>query len=93
MRDAEELPVILGELEDSWRVVERSLYVIVWLTVILFGPDLILSEGLISAKQTSQQYLRKLRTTLEDLEELGDIMDDMLRRQDDIEVRCCHSFV
>jgi hypothetical protein len=30
MRDAEELPVILGELEDAWRVVERSLYVIVW---------------------------------------------------------------
>lgn len=29
MRDAEELPVILGELEDAWRVVERSLYVIV----------------------------------------------------------------
>lgn len=29
MRDAEELPVILGELEDAWRVVERSLYVII----------------------------------------------------------------
>ena len=41
MRDAEELPVILGELEDAWRVVERSLYVTIWLTIILFGPDLI----------------------------------------------------
>jgi hypothetical protein len=41
MRDAEELPVILGELEDAWRVVERSLYVFVWLTIILFGPDLV----------------------------------------------------
>jgi hypothetical protein len=41
MRDAEELPVILGELEDAWRVVERSLYAIVWLTIFLFGPDLI----------------------------------------------------
>jgi len=29
MRDAEELPVILGELEDAWKVVERSLYVII----------------------------------------------------------------
>lgn len=38
----------------------------------------------------SRQYLQKLRTTLEDLEELEDIMDDMLRRQDEIEVRCCH---
>jgi len=41
MRDAEELPVILGELEDAWRVVERSLYVIVWSTTILFEPDLV----------------------------------------------------
>ena len=41
MRDAEELPVILGELGDTWRVVEQSLYVIVWLTIILFGPDLV----------------------------------------------------
>ena len=41
MRDAEELPVILGELEDAWGVVELSLYVIVWLTIILSGPDLI----------------------------------------------------
>jgi hypothetical protein len=30
MRDAEELPVILSELEDAWRVVERSLYVIAY---------------------------------------------------------------
>ena len=36
MRDAEELPVILGELEDAWRVVERSMYVIVWLTTVLW---------------------------------------------------------
>ena len=26
MRDAEELPVILAELEDAWTVVERSQY-------------------------------------------------------------------
>jgi len=68
MRDAEELPVILAELEDAWRVVERSL------------------EEVLSAKQTSQQYLQKHCTTLEDLDELGNIMDDMLRRQDEIEV-------
>lgn len=29
MRDAEELPAILAELEDAWRIVERSLYVFV----------------------------------------------------------------
>jgi hypothetical protein len=41
MRDAEELPVILAELEDAWGVVERSLYVIVCSTTILLGPDLV----------------------------------------------------
>jgi autophagy-related protein 17 len=46
-----------------------------------------------TAKQTSQQYLQKHRSTLEDLEELGDIMDDMLRQQDEIEVRHCDSCV
>ncbi len=35
MRDAEELPIILAELEDAWRVVERSLCVIVCSTIIL----------------------------------------------------------
>lgn len=41
MRDAEELPVILSELEDAWRVVERSLYVIVYLSIALNDPDLV----------------------------------------------------
>ena len=42
MRDAGELPVILSELEDAWRVVERSLYVIYWLlTNGLNDPDLV----------------------------------------------------
>ncbi|KAI0303808.1 autophagy protein Apg17-domain-containing protein [Multifurca ochricompacta] len=70
LRDAEELPVILAELEDAWAAVERS------------------HEELLSAKQVSQQRLHKHRNTLEDLEELGDIMDDMLRRQDEIEADC-----
>ncbi|KAI9440035.1 autophagy protein Apg17-domain-containing protein [Lactarius indigo] len=62
MRDAEELPAILAELEDAWTVVERS------------------HGELLSAKLLSQQYLQKHRSTLEDLEELGTIMDDMLRQ-------------
>ena len=40
MRDAEELPVILSELEDAWRVMERSLYVIAYLPMSLDDPDL-----------------------------------------------------
>jgi len=70
MRDAEELPVILAELEDASRAVERGL------------------EELRSAKQVFQQYLQKHRGTLEDLEKLGDIMDDVLRRQDEIDADC-----
>jgi autophagy-related protein 17 len=89
MRDAEELPVILAELEDAWTIVERGLYVIVSLPWPAFGPDLVSSEELLSAKRACQQYLQKHRGTLEDLEELGDIMDDMLQRQDEIEVRHC----
>ena len=41
MRDAEELPVILSELEDAWKVVERSLYVIIYLSIALNDPDLV----------------------------------------------------
>ncbi|KAH9002912.1 autophagy protein Apg17-domain-containing protein [Lactarius hatsudake] len=75
MRDAEELPAILAELEDAWTVVERS------------------HGELLSAKLLSQQYLQKHRSTLEDLEELGGIMDDMLRRQDEIEADCGNRLV
>ena len=89
MRDAEELPVILSELEDAGRAMERSLYVIAYSPMALNELDLVLSEELLSAKQTSKQYLQKHRSTLEDLEELGGIMEDMLRRQDEIEVCCC----
>jgi autophagy-related protein 17 len=89
MRDAEELPVILCEVEDAGKAMERSLYVIAYSPMALNELDLVLSEELLSAKQTSQQYLQKHRSTLEDLEELGDIMEDMLRRQDEIEVCRC----
>jgi hypothetical protein len=41
MRDAEELPVILTELEDAWAIVERGLYVIVSLSWPAFGLDLV----------------------------------------------------
>jgi len=93
MRDAEELPVILAELEDASRAVERGLYVSSTHPQILLGTDLVRSEELRSAKQVFHQYLQKHRGTLEDLEELGDIMDDMLHRQDEIEVRQCHLFL
>ncbi len=39
MRDAEELPVILAELEHAWKAVERCLYVIACSPMVLIGPD------------------------------------------------------
>jgi len=41
MRDAEELPAILSELEDAWSVVERSLYVFAYLPMASNNPDLV----------------------------------------------------
>ena len=42
MRDAEELPVILSELEGAWKLMEQSLYVIAYLPTTL--DDLTWSE-------------------------------------------------
>jgi hypothetical protein len=39
MRDAEELPVILAELEDAWTVVERSQYDNACPLMVLFSSD------------------------------------------------------
>lgn len=39
MRDAEELPVILTELEDAWALVERGQYVVVFPHMIPPRPD------------------------------------------------------
>ena len=50
------------------------------------------SERMVLAKTVAQQQLDASRSILEDLDELGDIMSDMLQKQQDVEVRfplCC----
>jgi len=39
MRDAEELPVILGELEDAYTIVERSQYDDTCPLTVIFSSD------------------------------------------------------
>ena len=43
-------------------------------------------EQLVSGKHVLYEYLSKQGTMLDDLDELGDIMGDMLSRQKEIEV-------
>jgi hypothetical protein len=45
------------------------------------------SEKLLLAKTAAQEQLDASRSILEDLDELGDIMSDMLQKQQDVEVR------
>jgi hypothetical protein len=44
------------------------------------------SQQLISAKEAGQKQLARLQNTLDDLDELGDIMTEMLQRQQSVEV-------
>lgn len=47
------------------------------------------SEQLVAAKALAQQHLDTHHITLDDLEELSDIMSEMLRKQQEIEVHPC----
>lgn len=44
------------------------------------------SEQLVLAKTATQEQLDASRSTLDDLDELGDIMSDMLQKQQDVDV-------
>ncbi|KAF8896239.1 autophagy-related protein 17 [Infundibulicybe gibba] len=45
-------------------------------------------EQLITAQHTNQTHLQNLQTTLNELEELGDIMSEMLQTQEEVETKC-----
>ncbi|KAN0093237.1 Autophagy-related protein 17 [Tylopilus felleus] len=45
-------------------------------------------EKLLLAKTTAQEQVDASRSTLDDLDELGDIMSDMLQKQQDVEANC-----
>lgn len=55
---------------------------------ILSFPSLILrSEHLLAAQDTSRKELDHLNTVLDDLDQLGDIMGEILQNQESLEVR------
>lgn len=55
---------------------------------ILSFPLLILrSEHLLAAQDTSRKELDHLNTVLDDLDQLGDIMGEILQNQESLEVR------
>lgn len=86
--DANALPVIVTELEDGVKSIEKS-------QLVLFIVDLQdhrllrhpFSEQLISAKNLAQEHLEIHRHTLTDLDDLGEIMTAMIERQQSVEVR------
>ncbi|KAJ2922864.1 hypothetical protein H1R20_g14249, partial [Candolleomyces eurysporus] len=69
-RDTEELPVIMGELDESAGEIEDYF------------------QRLAASHRTAQQDLDHLSRVLNDLDELGDIMDEMLATQNTVEFQC-----
>jgi autophagy-related protein 17 len=51
------------------------------------------SEKLLAAKDTAQQQLDVHHGTLDNLEELGEIMTEMLQRQEQVEARGARSWL
>lgn len=83
-RDVEELPSILTEIKqsghiiDSHKCVRCSDYSDTWH---------IFSDSLFSMQESLTGDLVRLIGVLDDLEELGDIMGEMLNDQEEVEVR------
>ena len=83
-RDTEELPSIMKELEECLTSINDTK---------CFKPPLMLlnltpvsSELLSNFQEDSKKNLAHLHTILDDLDELGEIMTEMLQMQDAVEV-------
>ncbi|TFK27121.1 hypothetical protein FA15DRAFT_666617 [Coprinopsis marcescibilis] len=68
-RDTEELPIIMGELDEAEKQIDGSY------------------ESLAIFRRSSQQDLELLSGVLNDLDELGEIMGEMLNTQDSVETQ------
>lgn len=84
-RDTEELPIIIGELDECAQKMENHLWV--FYVEHLIKSDTVLRNQLTTSRKTSEQHLDNLMQVLHQLDELGDIMGEMLLMQDDVEVR------
>ncbi|KAH8831354.1 autophagy-related protein 17 [Flagelloscypha sp. PMI_526] len=72
LRDTEELPAIIAELEDSVSSITDS------------------SNVLTTKRSEFACRIDNMKATIDDLDELGDIMADMLATQDNIQGQCHH---
>jgi autophagy-related protein 17 len=86
-RDTDELPSIMNELEDclfsinATKCVIRGTHV---LSLNLTRP--VCSELLVNSQEEAKKNLAHLHTILDDLDELGEIMTEMLQTQEAVEV-------
>lgn len=89
-RDVEELPAILSELEDGGRMIDAHQWVLYQVRYI--DDWNIVSTSLLAAQDIRNNNLVHLSSVLDDLEELGDIMEEMLQNQEEVEVNLlCHT--
>ncbi|EED82160.1 predicted protein [Postia placenta Mad-698-R] len=84
-RDTEELPAILSEMEERLVSIDAAQ----WVPVLSQSRELSNvnrhSTKLVATKRTAQQNLDAHRRILDDLDELGEIMSEMLERQQAVE--------
>ena len=86
-RDTDELPAIITDLEKSMASIDSSQYSHLTSLCKSSANDAICSDELLAAQHAAQEQLDSHRTTLDDLDELGDILTEMLERQQAVEVR------
>jgi autophagy-related protein 17 len=82
-RDTEELPVIIGELDDAYGSIDAGQCVTILSHFALHLSHT--SEKLQAAKRDAVEQLQAQHEVLDDLEELGTIMGEMLQKQTEIE--------
>ncbi|KAI3615059.1 kinase activator [Moniliophthora roreri] len=87
-RDTDELPSIMKELEESLLSVAAIQSVFEALPRRTSEHTFLCSESLSSKRTEDQRHLQQLSGTLDDLDELGDIMGEMLNDQEAIESEC-----
>ncbi|KAG6900219.1 hypothetical protein C0993_001288 [Termitomyces sp. T159_Od127] len=87
-RDTKELPSIMAELDESSDAIDECQYGLTSWFSCIWILTVLKSNKLVAAKGTYQTHLSLLSHTLNDLDELGEIMPEMLQAQEDVEAKC-----
>ncbi|CAK5268746.1 unnamed protein product [Mycena citricolor] len=86
-RDTDELPSIIKELEDCLTAIINAQYVLVPV-LHNYNSHKNPSQVLSNSQEESRSNLIHLNTILDNLDELGEIMTDMLQTQESVEIEC-----